>query len=217
MTHDLCYLLLFNYWNWHKIYSHQFSNLFFGTFAQPFHFRQWLRVCTMKTGTSYFDNLFPTCQQVLGHSCHIWYSLWLKSLTHDHSTHAGPARIHCVMTGMFNKEWKGCVIVPKHWEFFKWTSKIFENFDHWLKCITCWCVISLRWCRIMAVHKSCTFRLKWKNLLSPTPDVCSLLLALRSIQLMTGEPRPRYSTLLLLAESGACGLNLSWKESWIAN
>ena len=42
----------------------------------------------------------------------------------------------------------------------------------------------------MAVHKCCTFRLKRKNLLSPTPDACCALLALRSIQLMTGEPRP---------------------------
>ena len=47
----------------------------------------------------------------------------------------------------------------------------------------------------MAVHKYCNFRLKRKNILSPTPDVCSPLLALRSIQLMTGEPRPRYSYL----------------------
>ena len=36
----------------------------------------------------------------------------------------------------------------------------------------------------------CIFRLKRKNLLSPTPDACCALLALRSIQLMTGEPRP---------------------------
>ena len=39
----------------------------------------------------------------------------------------------------------------------------------------------------MAVHKCCTFRLKRKNLLSPTPDARCALLALRSIQLMTGE------------------------------
>ena len=32
--------------------------------------------------------------------------------------------------------------------------------------------------------------LKRKNLLSPTPDACCALLALRSIQLMTGKPRP---------------------------
>ena len=44
--------------------------------------------------------------------------------------------------------------VPKHWGCFKWTLKIFANFDAWLKRMTCWCVISLRWCRIMAVHKS---------------------------------------------------------------
>ena len=36
----------------------------------------------------------------------------------------------------------------------------------------------------------CAFRLKRKNLLSPTPDACCPLLALGSIQLMTGEPRP---------------------------
>ena len=65
----------------------------------------------------------------------------------------------------------------------------------------------LRWCRIMPVHKCCTFRWKRKNLLSPTPDSCCPLLALRSIQLMTGEPPPRYSMLQLLGESGACGCN----------
>ena len=58
----------------------------------------------------------------------------------------------------------------------------------------------------MAVHKCCTFRLKRKNLLLPTPDACCPLLALRSIQLMTGEPQPRYSALQLLGESGAFGL-----------
>ena len=42
----------------------------------------------------------------------------------------------------------------------------------------------------MAVHKCCTFCLNKKNLLSPTPDACCALLALRNIQLMTGEPRP---------------------------
>ena len=69
----------------------------------------------------------------------------------------------------------------------------------------------------MAVHKCCTFGLKRKNLLSPTPDVRCALLALRDIQLMTGEPRPRYSALQLLGVSGACGpqhisreISLSW-------
>ena len=90
--------------------------------------------------------------------------------------------------------------------FFNGLKKIFANVDYWLKRITCWCVISLRWCRIIAVHKCCTFRLKRKNILSPTPDACCPLLALRNIQLMTGEPRPRYSALQLLGESGACDL-----------
>ena len=57
----------------------------------------------------------------------------------------------------------------------------------------------------MAVHKCYAFRLKRKNLLSPTPDAYCPLLALRSIQLMTGKPRPRYSALQLLGESGDCG------------
>ena len=46
--------------------------------------------------------------------------------------------------------------------------------------------------------------LKKKNILSPTPHACCPLLALSSIQLMTGEPRPRYSSLQLLGVSGAC-------------
>ena len=37
------------------------------------------------------------------------------------------------------------------------------------------------------------------------PLLCCALLALRSIQLMTGEPRPRYNALRLLGVSGACG------------
>ena len=57
----------------------------------------------------------------------------------------------------------------------------------------------------MAVHKCQPFRLKRKNLLSPTPDACCPLLALRGIQLMTGEPRPWYNALQSLGESGACG------------
>ena len=69
--------------------------------------------------------------------------------------------------------------------------------------MTCWCVISFRWYRITAVHKCCTFRLKRKNLLSHTPDACCPLLAMRSIQLMTGEPRSRYSALQFLGESMA--------------
>ena len=130
-------VLIINPHTWHIIYitcyfliigtdikfNHSNSAIpFFGTLAQPFHFRQWLRVCAMKTGTSYFGSLFPTCQQVLGHPCHIWYSLWLKSLTHNHSTRVDPlVRVHCVMTGVFGRKWKGCASVPKHWGFVKWT------------------------------------------------------------------------------------------------
>ena len=74
MIYITCYFLIIG-----TDISHQFGNPFFGTLAQSFHFCQWLCVCAMKTGTSYFGNLFSTCQQVLGHACHIWYSLWLKS------------------------------------------------------------------------------------------------------------------------------------------
>ena len=48
--------------------------------------------------------------------------------------------------------------------------------------------------------------LKMNKKKSPTPDACCPLLALRSIQLMTGELRPRYSALQLLGVSGACDL-----------
>ena len=80
--------ITFYYWHWHKIQSHQFGNPLFGTLARPFNFRQWLRVCAVKIGAWDFCNLVSTCQ-VLGHACHIWYSLGLKSLTHNHSTRAG--------------------------------------------------------------------------------------------------------------------------------
>ena len=39
----------------------------------------------------------------------------------------------------------------------------------------------------MAVHKGYAFRLKRKNLLSPTPDACSPLLAL-SVFIGAGQP-----------------------------
>ena len=138
----------------------------------------------MKIGASYCGDLFSTCQQLLGHACHIWYSLGLKSLTHNHTTRAGPVRIRCVMRGMFERKWKGRASVPKHWEFFKWTLKFFANFDQWLHCMTCWCVISLRWCHIMAIHKYYAICLKR---LSPTPDACSPLLAL-SVFIGAGQP-----------------------------
>ena len=101
------------------------------------------------------------------------------------------------MTGMFDRKWKGCTSVPKHWELLKWTSKIFANFNHWLKRMTCWRVISLRWCRIMANDKCFAIRLKRKNLLLPTPDACSQLLALSGFiragqPLQHGEARDSY-------------------------
>ena len=102
----------------------------------------------------------------------------------------GPSEEPLCHDGRVRQEVKGLCECPEALGIFQMDLKIFANFDHWLKRITCWCVISLTWCRIMAVHKCCTFRLKRKNLLSPTPDACCALLALRSIQLMTGEPRP---------------------------
>ena len=129
----------------------------------------------------------PTCQQMMDHACHIWHSLGMKSFTHDHSTRAGPVWIHCVLTCMFDRKWKGRASVPKHWELFKWIEVIFANFDCWLKRITCWCVISLVWCRIMAIHKCYAFPLKRENLLSPTPDACGPLLAL-SVFIGAGQP-----------------------------
>ena len=49
------------------------------------------------------------------------------------------------------------------------------------------CSLSLRWCRTKAVHKCYAFRLKRNNLLSPTPDICSPLLAL-SVFIGAGQP-----------------------------
>ena len=66
----------------------------------------------------------------------------------------------------------------------------------------------------MAVHKCCTFRLKRKNLLSPTPDACCALSALRSIQLMTGEPRPPVQRApVTWREWGLCS-GSSTQQSW---
>ena len=56
-----------------------------------------------------------------------------------------------------------------------------------IKCWTYWSVISLRWCPVMAVCKCYAFRLKWKNLILPTPGVCNPLLAL-SVFIGAGQP-----------------------------
>ena len=185
MIYLTCY---FYYWHWHKIQSHQFGNPFCGTLARPFHFRQWLCVCAVKIGASYFSDLLFTCQQELGHACNKWYSLGPKSLTQHHLTPAGPVRICCVMTGMFDRRRKGRASVPKHREIFKWTSRIFTNFDQWFSRMTSWySVISLKWCRMMAFHKCYASRLKRKNIFSRTPDACSPLLAL-SVFIGDGQP-----------------------------
>ena len=59
----------------------------------------------------------------------------------------------------------------------------------------------------MVPYNGCSqmLHISLKNLLSPTPVARCPLMALRSILLMAGEPRPRYSALQLLGESGACG------------
>ena len=62
----------------------------------------------------------------------------------------------------------------------------------------------------MALYNGCSqllhISLKAEKSFIAHPDACCPLLALRSIQLMTGEPRPRYSALQLLGESGDCDL-----------
>ena len=143
----------FYYWRWHKIkFNHTNSQSILRDTRAAFSLLPAITHLRSEDWC-YFGNLFSTCQQVLGHACHIWYSFGLKSLTHNNnSTCAGPVRIHCVMTGMFDRKWKGCTSVSKYWDFFYWILKIFANFDHWLKRMTCWCAISLRSCHIMAIH-----------------------------------------------------------------
>ena len=153
MTHDLCYLLLFNYWHWHKNLITTIRQSILRDTRTALWLPPVITRLRSEDGTSYFGDLFSTYQQVLGHPCHIWYSLGPKSLAHNHSTRAGPAKIRCVMTGVFDRKWEGCASVPKHWICFKWTVEIFANFDPWLKRMICWRVLSLRRCRIMAVHK----------------------------------------------------------------
>ena len=66
---------------------------------------------------------------------HLWTAIIrhrLNDITHQQIMH-------------FNQGSKFAII------FKEWTLKIFANFDPWLKCMICWCVISLRRCRTMAV------------------------------------------------------------------
>ena len=46
-----------------------------------------------------------------------------------------------------------------------------------------------------------------KYYIAHPPDACCPLFALRSVQLMTGEPRTRYSAPQLIGVSGACDPN----------
>ena len=159
MTHDLCYLLLLiigtdiklNHTNW-AIHSSEHSHSLL-TSASDSTSAQWRLL------------LHIWVTYVLGHPCHIWYSLGPKSLTHNHLTRAGPVKIRCAMTGMFDRKWEGCVSVPKHWGCFKWTLKIFAR-------MTCWCVISLRVIKTMPYNgcsQMVSISLKIKNLSSPPP------------------------------------------------
>ena len=71
---------------WHKIQSHQFGNPFLGTLTRHVRFRQWLCVCEVKIGASYFGDLFSTCQQVLGiyaiYGIRLGWSYWPKTIQH---------------------------------------------------------------------------------------------------------------------------------------
>ena len=56
-----------------------------------------------------------------------------------------PTRWAC-STGNERAAWVSQSIV-----FFQWTNKVFVN-HLWLKCLTCWSVISLRWCCVITVQ-----------------------------------------------------------------
>ena len=151
---------------WHKIQSHQFGNPFFGTLARPFHFRQWLHVCAVKTGASYFGNLFSTCQQVLGHACHTWYSLWLKSLTHNHSTRAAQS----VATNSHAPDLQRPQRVLRHEKLRNYvTWPAWEN----------WNVFQFNWCLYRSEISDCK---------SPWPYKCTTILFLDMYWSMTDIP-----------------------------
>ena len=170
--------ITFYFWHWHEIQSHQFGNPFFGTLARPFHFRQWLRICAVKIGASYFCNLFSTCQEVLGHACHIWYSLGLKTLTYNHSTRVGPVRDPLCHDGQVRQEVKRPRECPEELRIFYMDLKNISKFRSLMKSHDLMCnIIKI----IMYSGSSQMLRISLKtekNLLSPTPDACCPLLAL---------------------------------------
>ena len=72
----------------------------------------------------------------------------------------------------------------------------------------------------MAIHKCYCFSLKWKNLLSPTPDACSPLLALSvftgaSRLLQQGEVKDSYLAWVrpVVLTCPASGLSISFTFS----
>ena len=159
----------------------------------------------MKTGTSYFGNLFPTCQQVLGHACHIWYSLWLKSLTHNHSTPAGPSEDPLCHDGRVRQEVKGLRECPEALGIFQMKLKNIWKFwslikTHHLLVCNIINMMPYNGCSQMLHISLKTEKSFYRPPLTPVVrcwpwGVFSLWVASRDL---------RYSALQLLGESGAC-------------
>ena len=120
MTHDLYYLLLYNYW---PDIKYNYTNLAFHslghsrgplTSASDYASAQWRLILHI---------LVTRSPHVNKTGSRVPYMVFVVAevIDHNHSTRAGPVRIQCVMTGMFDRKWKDHTSVPKHWEFFKWT------------------------------------------------------------------------------------------------
>ena len=124
----------------------------------------------------------------------------LKSLTHNHSTRAEPVWRHWAMANIRYRKWKGNGNVPKHCDFLKLHICEFWSPMKTLYSLKC-NIIKLTSCN----DSSQVQCIKWKTLSSPTPGVCSPLLAL-NVFTRAGQPlqhgEARDSNLALVGPVG---------------
>ena len=102
MTHDLCYMLFFIIVT--NINTPIRQSILRDTRA-PFSLSPVITRLRSQDWGFIFWELAPhvnKCRVTLA----ICYSLGLKSLTHNHSTRAGPVRTRCAMIGVFDRKWK---------------------------------------------------------------------------------------------------------------
>ena len=179
VTHDLCYMLLFiigtdikfNHTNL-AIHSSGHSRCLF-TSTSDYASGQWrLMLHILVTCSPHFRKYWVT-RAIYGIR---WgWSHWPITIQHVRAQWGSVVSQQACLTGSEKAE-----PVSRSIGF------IFANFDHWLKHMIYWCVISSRWRRIMLLQKCYAFCLKWMHAVRCWPWVYSLGLVSRYSTVRSG-------------------------------